>query len=267
MPRNDAHPGSEAVAGVCAGDRVRVSVIGGTEPPADQAFPLSPTGLGELGDWLRRRGVRKVALMQGDLAWPWQRENAPRPAGPPDLAVWIAYHGEDAFARLDPETAWQPVLLALRDEFTIFLVRPRETPRRLAARLAAGDFLEAYPKAALERLIDDLAAGRPGALEECLAFFAASTRGHWHNRARAKIARRLKHHDLAEGTRRRLVAVVERRLVGGDFTEQFKDQLHLLQHLDPTAAAAAASVASGSAQPHVRRYGEWLAARAEPGRD
>ncbi|HEY0650629.1 hypothetical protein [Phenylobacterium sp.] len=255
---------NEPLAGICTDRHARASVVGGDEPPANESFALSPAGLSALAEWLRRRRVRKVALLQGDQAWPWQQEGAPRPTGPPNLADWFAYRGE---ARIDPEAAWQPVLLALKDEFTIFLVRSRDTPRRLAERLAAGDFLEAYPKAALEGLIDDLAAGRPGALEECLAFFAASTRGHWHNRARAKIARRLKHHDLADGTRRRLVAVIERRLVGGDFTEQFKDQLHLLQHLDPTAAAAAASVASGSAQPHVRRYGEWLAARATPGQD
>lgn len=239
-------------------------MVGGDEPPADESFPLSATGLSALADRLRRRGVRKVALLQGDLAWPWQRPGAPRPTGPPNLADWFAYRGD---APTDPEAAWQPVLLALKDEFAVFLTQDRDTPRRLAERLAAGDFLEAYPKAALERLIDDLAADRPEALEECLAFFAASTRGHWHNRARAKIARRLKHHDLADIERRRLVAVIERRLVGGDFTEQFKDQLHLLQHLDPTAAAAAANVASGSAQPHVRKYGEWLAGRAPAGRD
>ena len=253
---------NEPLAGICADRQARASAVGGDELPADESFPLSPTGLSALADWLRGRGVHKVALLQGDLAWPWQQEGAPRPAGPPNLADWFANQGD---GRIDAEAAWQPVLLALRDEFTVFLTKDRDTPRRLAERLAAGDFLEAYPKAALERLIDDLAAGRPGALEECLAFFAASTRGHWHNRARAKIARRLKHHDLTDGTRRRLVAVIERRLVGGDFTEQFKDQLHLLQHLDPTAAAAAASVASGSAQPHVRKYGEWLAARASTG--
>lgn len=250
---------NETLAGIVADRAARASVVGDDEPPAGETFPLSAAGLSALAGWLRHRQVRKVALQQGDLAWPWQQPGAPHPAGPPNLTDWFVPQGD---GRIDPQAAWQPVLLALKDEFAVFLTKDRDSPRRLAERLAAGDFLEAYPKAALERLIDDLEAGRPAAMEECLAFFAASTRGHWHNRARAKIARRLKHHDLAELTRRRLVAVIERRLVGGDFTEQFKDQLHLLQHLDPTAAAAAASVASGSAQPHVRKYGDWLAARA-----
>jgi len=260
------------VAGLCAGAaQARVAVTGGGAPPSDRSFPLSPSGLDALAAWLRQHGVRKVALLQGGLAWPWQREGAPRPAGAPGLADWIAYQGEDAFARLDPEAAWQPVLLALKDEFTIFPARPTETlrnrdgPRRLAALLAAGDLLEAYPKPALVRLIEDLAAGRPEALAECLAFFQAESRGHWHNRARAKIARRLKHVDLPDADRQRLAAVVERRLVEGDFTEQFKDQLHLLLRLDPATAAAASRTARQSPQPYVRRYAEWLAARLSGG--
>lgn len=258
------------LAGICAGEVVRVAVAGLGQPPADQAFPLSAAGLEALAGWLRGRAVSRVALLQGDLEWPWQRDPALRLAGPPRLADWFAAQGD---ARVEPEAAWQPVLLALRDEFVVFLVRPRDHglrgrdgPRRLAAMLGAGAFIGAYPKAALERLTDDLAAGRAGAMEACLAFFAAESRGHWHNRARAKMARRLKHVDLADADRRRLVEVIVRRLVEGDFTEQFKDQLHLLLHLDPGAAAAAAASASHGAQPHIRRYGEWLAARAPRGR-
>lgn len=258
----------EAFAGLVATRRGVVAAQAGGGGPADHArFPLTPAGLADLVAWLERRGVVKVALRQGAIAWPWQAERARRLriSGPLDLDYWLEYSGPDALARVDDEAAWQPVMLVLRERFTLFLVRGepagRDTAENLARTLAAGGFLEAYPKQALERLIDRLAEGEPGALRESLAFFSAESRGHWHNRARAKIARRLKHRVLSPEEAQAVAETIVARLVEGRFTEQFKDQLRLLRHLDAGRARHAAELASRSPVPHIRKYGDWLAER------
>jgi hypothetical protein len=71
------------------------------------------------------------------------------------------------------------------------------------------------------------------AIERCFEFILAETRGVWHGRARAMMCRRLKHCEIAPERRQRLVDCIMNRLVSGDFSEQFQDQLRLAIHLDP----------------------------------
>jgi hypothetical protein len=272
-------PLSQPCAGIHArADALFAAVATSGRPIAEQVFVLSSDGLGRLADWLSAQGVGKAALLQGEAPWPWQRAQPRRKAitGPVGLDTWLQHEGPDAFARLTEAAAWQPVVLALRDRFALFLVRPqmsggpyavmvnRDTARSLAAMLAGGDFMREYPKQALERLIEQLSRGEPGIVEECLSFFTSETRGHWHNRARAKIARRLKHCALGDADRQRVVEAIGRRLMQGNFSEQFRDQLRLVFHLDPAAAAQIGQAARESALPHVRSHGEWLAAHHPP---
>jgi len=265
---------SQMVAGLQASaSGVHAVIAGPAATFRDSRFPLSIEGLEGLQAWLSLEKVQKAALLQGGSAWPWQVEKARRRdvSGPLNLAYWLEYAGPDALARVADDAAWQPVMLALRDHFMLFVVQPasaggpypvpdsRNTPRTLATMLAQGDLIAAYPKAGLERLIDQLAGCEPSAIEECLAFFTAESQGHWHNRARAKIARRLKHCALAQAERMRLVQAVEARLIEGRFTEQFKDQLQLMLHLDAETAARASASAMQSRLAYVQKYGAWLA--------
>jgi len=232
-------PRPAPVAGVhTAAREIHAAVAAGVETIATAHFPLSCDGLGALSAWLRQLGVTKVALLQGSLAWPWQYKKALQltSKGPIDLAAWIEYQGEDALFRVEPQAAWQPVMLALRNDFAVFPVKcianggdhpvpvNRDTARNLASMLEAGDFIVQYPKQSLQQVIDAMEHS-DAALHEALAFFLAESRGHWHNRARAKIARHLKHCRLDAAACADLVRTIARRLIDGNFTEQFADQL------------------------------------------
>lgn len=117
---------------------------------------------------------------------------------------------------------------------------------------------ESLAKQELHALCDRLLACDPGAIEECAAFLEAETFGLWHGRARAMMARRLKHCPLSEGQVERVVSVVLRRLATGQFSEQFRDQLRLALRLAPGRAFAAARACQGAAAGHVRRYASWV---------
>ena len=257
----------ETVAGVSpASRRIKASVVDHLAKPAgDGCFPLSVDGIDALTVWLRSFAVRKVALPFGGAVFPWQRVDWVRRSDPRhgvDLEYWLEIEGPNALDRIEPEVAWQPILLALRPEFDLFVVKPDPSrslsSNELAASLAKGDFAELYPKSALERVIEGLAQCTPEAVEEAVAFFILETRGYWHNRARAKIARRLKHCSVCESHSRPVIQCIVRRLVEGDFTEQFRDQLGLLVQLDRQAARTAGAEAVKSEHPHVARLGHWL---------
>ena len=249
-----------------AGRRIHASVVDYLAKPAgDGCFPLSVDGIGALAVWLRSFGVRQVALPFGGAVFPWQRVDWARRSDlgqGVDLEHWLEIDGPDALDRVEPEAAWQPILLGLRPEFDLFVVKSDPgrslSSKELAASLANGDFAELYPKSALERVIEGLAHCAPEAVEEAVAFFILETRGYWHNRARAKIARRLKHCTLCEAHSRPVIQCIVRRLVEGDFTEQFRDQLGLLVRLDCQAARTAGAEAVKSKHPHVARLGHWL---------
>jgi hypothetical protein len=129
---------------------------------------------------------------------------------------------------------------------------------------------ETRSKYDLRALCDRLLADDPAAVEECLAFLEAETFRVWHGRARAVMARRLKHHPLSAAQRERVARAVLGRFGRGQFSEGFKDQLRLVLRLDPERAFAAARAIPTTAPEHVRRYAAWILARqprgqAEPG--
>lgn len=115
-------------------------------------------------------------------------------------------------------------------------------------------------KQALRALADRLLVQDVVALDACIAFVLADTRGLWHGRARAMICRRLKHCALGRSQRTQLLAGILERLQTGAFSEQFKDQLRLARHLDRSRTLAAAERALTSSRPHVQRYAQWTVA-------
>ena len=116
-------------------------------------------------------------------------------------------------------------------------------------------------KRALRDLADLLLIDDPDGVECCVAFFEGESRGYWHNRARAMIARRLKHCTLTAEQRERVTHVIVQRLAGGTFTEQFKDQLRLACRLEPERLRAVAAASLSSPKEYVRRYAAWVLAR------
>jgi hypothetical protein len=100
----------------------------------------------------------------------------------------------------------------------------------------------------------------PAAIDRAVAFLVQDSRGTWHNRARAKFARRLKHCPLSPAQSLALVDSIIARLTQGSFSEQFADQLRLALLLDRQALLSAATKAQDSPLPHVQRYADWVVA-------
>jgi len=120
---------------------------------------------------------------------------------------------------------------------------------------------DSFDKLELADLADRLLNEDVIAIEWCVTFIESETFGVGHGRARARMARRLKHCPLSKHQRSRLLQVILDRLVSGRFSEQFKDQLRLALQLDSKRACAIAKELSGSAAEHVRRYAEWMLSR------
>lgn len=116
----------------------------------------------------------------------------------------------------------------------------------------------ALSKRELQALADQLATQEPVAVDHCIEFVLAETRGHWHGRARAMMCRRLKHVELGRTNRTRLVACILERLLSGRFSEQFKDQLRLALHLDRAQTLRCCRSAIASERAHVRKYAGWV---------
>ncbi len=116
-------------------------------------------------------------------------------------------------------------------------------------------------KPSLRALADRLLSDDPSAIETCLEFFVLETRGLWHGRARAMMARRLKHRPLTDAQIERLVGAVTRRLADGIFSEQFRDQLRLALRLRPARVHAVAAANLESEREHVRRLARWVMER------
>lgn len=114
-----------------------------------------------------------------------------------------------------------------------------------------------FTKYQLRQLADRLYLQEPGAIEECVAFFAADSRGVWHGRARAMMARRMKHVTLTSIQRSAVLGAIYTRLRSGCFSEQFKDQLRLAFCIDPRGATEACDEATFSSSEHVRRIAMW----------
>jgi hypothetical protein len=120
--------------------------------------------------------------------------------------------------------------------------------------------IESLSKAQLHRLADQLLVADADAIEQCVGFVEAETFGNWHGRARAMMARRLKHCPLTSQQQARLVEAILRRFASGSFSEQFKDQLRLVLQLDPIQAFTVARRCEFAPKDHVRRYAAWLLA-------
>ena len=118
--------------------------------------------------------------------------------------------------------------------------------------------LEALDKADLYDLAYGLVLKQEGAVERCVEFILAETKGNWHGRARAMMCRRLKHCDVNAEQSRQLVSCISRRLTTGDFAEQFYDQLRLAMHLDQKSTFDIAQTCLASPKEHVRRFAAWI---------
>lgn len=134
------------------------------------------------------------------------------------------------------------------------------TARTNAERQIA--FFEALRKEDLHQLADRLLGDDPEAIELCVAFIEADTPGNWHGRARAMMARRLKHCTLSPQQRTRLIEAILGRLVRGRFAEQFKDQIRLVLYLDAAEAFVVARTCLDHPKEYVRRYAAWILAHA-----
>ncbi len=113
-------------------------------------------------------------------------------------------------------------------------------------------------KIELQSMADALRENDSQAIECCVAFVLADTRGFWHGRARAMMCRRLKHCELGRTHRDKLVSCITSRLVSGSFSEQFKDQLRLSMCLDFKQTQLACCKSLTGAKAYVRRYAEWV---------
>jgi hypothetical protein len=131
--------------------------------------------------------------------------------------------------------------------------------RSVAANIRSRE-LEHLDKRDLHDLADGLILCDREAIDRCVEFILAETKGCWHGRARAMMCRRLKHCDIVPEQRRQLVDCIMNRLASGNFSEQFRDQLRLAIHLDPerTFKLAHTRLASPS-KGHVRRFAQWVA--------
>ena len=110
-------------------------------------------------------------------------------------------------------------------------------------------------------LADRVRAGEPEAIEAAVAFVCRESRGHWHGRARAKLCRRFKHVALTVTQRDRVVTAVLERLLTGNFSEQFRDQLRTAFVFAPERARAAARAAAADPREYVRRLAAWVLSR------
>ncbi len=115
-------------------------------------------------------------------------------------------------------------------------------------------------KVQVRALADALPGGQADVIETCVQFVCAETGSGsvWHGRGRAMLCRRLKHVRLTQNQRDRLVACILERLSGGQFSEQFRDQLRLALHLDRGESFAVAQRALKAAKPHTVRYARWV---------
>jgi hypothetical protein len=115
---------------------------------------------------------------------------------------------------------------------------------------------------AIKELIDLLEnAPSEAVVADAVNFVCAASRGQWHNRARARLARRLKHIALSEVARHRLVAAILAKLHRGEIDEQFRDQLRLAIHIDSIGVAESIDAVSETSAPNTRKIAQWVRAR------
>jgi hypothetical protein len=117
---------------------------------------------------------------------------------------------------------------------------------------------ESYRSVELRELIERMKENDGDALEEAVAFASKESFGLWHGRARAKICRNLKNREIPRHLQDILVQAVSHRLLTGEFSEQFKDQLAMAIRFRPHEMAQYATEACESRKDYVQRYGHWV---------
>ena len=125
-------------------------------------------------------------------------------------------------------------------------------------QLAEFSAYESLSKGDVRAIADRLRTGEPYAIDDAVKFVCAESINQWHGRGRAMMCRRLKHLPLSRGQSGRLVEAILGRLVSGQFSEQFRDQLRLAMQLDEKGTFLTARRAAKNEKPHVRRYAEWV---------
>ena len=110
-------------------------------------------------------------------------------------------------------------------------------------------------------LIKQFKEGDQDATRYCIDFFHRESKGIWHGRARAKIARNLQSVRISNSDSERLLKTILGRLLTGNFSEQFKDQLDLALRISPNSTLEAAQKGLESAKDYVRRYCRWAIER------
>lgn len=115
----------------------------------------------------------------------------------------------------------------------------------------------------LARLADGIIGGDGAAIQTCVLFICAETTGVGHGRARARMCRRLKHVTLSPQQQAVVVDAVCRRLTGGRFSEQFRDQLRLALLLDSPVVLSCAQRALASDIAHSQRLAAWVLRAAQ----
>lgn len=118
--------------------------------------------------------------------------------------------------------------------------------------------MEPITKPELFAKIEGLKRGENESLGFCIDFFLNETRGIWHGRARAKIARNLKPEQLNMDDKGRVVSAISERLLSGNFSEQFRDQLNLALRIDTVRVIEIATYGLSSQKEHVRRLSKWI---------
>ena len=119
-------------------------------------------------------------------------------------------------------------------------------------------WLRSIGRSELHELISAVKQGDADAQSRAVVFVTMESFGMWHNRTRAKLCRYFKNHPPDEQARRRLVDSVIARLLAGNFSEQFKDQLAMAIRFDRDRLAEAATLVAHSQKPYVRRYASWI---------
>jgi len=94
----------------------------------------------------------------------------------------------------------------------------------------------------------------PKNIDLAIVFLIENSLGFGHNRARAHIARKLKHFPVTEDQRIKIVSAVLEKLEKGRIDEQFTDQLRLAFNLSPEVVRDKAKELSLSPKDHVRKY-------------
>ncbi len=118
-----------------------------------------------------------------------------------------------------------------------------------------------YRSTELRELIERMKRDDADAIDEAVSFCLSESRGLWHGRARARICRNLKARNISREFQDLVVQKIGNRLLLGDFSEQFKDQLRMAIRFRPGEMQAWAERALDSAKPYVQRYAKWVLER------